>query len=85
MAKNFMEKCETLEKLDVEHFAKGKTHRFKLKISGDQLGDAVYVPIILIRGESEGPRVVVAAATHGFGVDNPCLFVALLGAAQCLV
>ncbi len=65
MAKNFMEKCETLEKLDVEHFARGKTHRFKLKISGDQLGDAVYVPIILIRGDSDGPRVVVAAATHG--------------------
>lgn len=65
MTKNFMEKCESYDTLDVNRFERGKIHRFKLRISNDQLGDSVYVPVILIRGESEGPRVVVAAATHG--------------------
>lgn len=65
MVKNFMEKCEVLDTLDVDRFESGKTHRFKLKISADQLGEPVYVPIILIRGANKGPRIVVAAATHG--------------------
>lgn len=60
-----MEKCEVLDTLEVEKYERGQVHKFKLRISNDQLGDSVYVPVILIRGKTEGPRVAVAAAIHG--------------------
>lgn len=65
MTKNFMENCESFDSLDLSKFQRGKTHRFKVRVSNDQLGDSVYVPVILIRGASEGPKIVVTAAIHG--------------------
>lgn len=65
MIKSFMEKCLTLDELNIEEHEQGKLHKFKLRISSDQLGDSVYAPVVLIRGKNSGPRVVVTAAIHG--------------------
>ncbi|MCO4754701.1 MAG: succinylglutamate desuccinylase/aspartoacylase family protein [Bacteriovoracaceae bacterium] len=65
MDRSFMEDCEILDSLEIEKFPRNGKYKFKLHISIDQLGDTVYVPVILIRGANPGPRTTIAAAIHG--------------------
>tara|TARA_Y100001936_G_C16052319_1_gene658641 strand:- start:844 stop:1821 length:978 start_codon:yes stop_codon:yes gene_type:complete len=65
MDKGFMEKCDVLDRLEPDKYQRSAKYKFKLRISNDQLGDTVYVPVILIRGSGPGPRVTITAAIHG--------------------
>ncbi|SPQ98411.1 Peptidase M14 carboxypeptidase A domain-containing protein [Plasmodiophora brassicae] len=43
----------------------GTTIRFLLNVAGDGLGRDVQVPVIVVRGAQQGPRVCLSAAMHG--------------------
>ena len=43
----------------------GEKRQFRSEVSESYLGDPVEVPVTVINGEADGPRVVMTAAVHG--------------------
>jgi predicted deacylase len=43
----------------------GETRQFRYSVGETYLGDPIEVPVTVIAGESEGPRVCLTAAVHG--------------------
>lgn len=43
----------------------GEKRQFRYEVSETYLGDAVAIPVTVINGERDGPRIVMTAAIHG--------------------
>lgn len=54
-----------VNKLQLESVPAGTQKRFGVHLVSDGLGMPIYVPVIVARGEMDGPVVAVTAAVHG--------------------
>lgn len=43
----------------------GETRHLRYEVSETYLGDSVEIPVTVVNGERDGPRVVMTAALHG--------------------
>lgn len=55
----------TIKEIELADFAPGKMVRTWLHLIGDALGNPVTIPILVARGQEEGPVLGVTAALHG--------------------
>jgi predicted deacylase len=58
-------KAEVIEELIPDLFPKGSINHYWLHIVNDGLGAPVYIPVIVAKGEQDGPVVGLTAAVHG--------------------
>ncbi len=56
---------QVIDRLRVEDLAVGKTHRFWFRAGDTSLGQGWYVPVIVVRGAQDGPRLLLTAGIHG--------------------
>lgn len=59
-----------VEELDVQTFSPGKVHRCRLHLIEDPLGRPTAIPIMVARGQSDGPVFGVTAAVHGNEING---------------
>lgn len=57
--------ANVIEKLNIQDAPRGKISRFWLHLVNDGMGMPVYLPILVARGNEEGPVVGLTAAVHG--------------------
>lgn len=53
-----------IQSLDVSGLAAG-VHRFKFNAGSTNTGEAIWVPILVIKGQQAGPRLLLTSAVHG--------------------
>lgn len=51
--------------IDVASLASGAVHRFYVPVGRMPTGQQWFVPVVVIRGEQDGPRFLLTAAVHG--------------------
>lgn len=56
---------KTKEELKISSFKKGEVHRVQIQLSDNSLGVPWRVPVIIVRGEKDGPTFGITAALHG--------------------
>lgn len=56
---------KTKEDLSISRLARGEIHRLLIQLSDNALGVPWRIPVIIIRGEKDGPVVGITAAVHG--------------------
>jgi predicted deacylase len=54
-----------IDRLDVSDLAEGQVHRFWFRATDNSIGQAWYVPVVVVRGAKPGPRLLLTAAIHG--------------------
>ncbi len=54
-----------IEKLDLQTLARGQIHKFWFKAADTNTGQSWNVPVIINRGASDGPRILLNSGTHG--------------------
>ena len=54
-----------IERLDAGDLAPGQIHRFWFRVTDNAIGQAWYVPVIVVRGAAAGHRLLLTAAIHG--------------------
>ena len=54
----------SIEKLTVAKLTPG-IHRFRFNPGSRNTGESIWVPIIVVKGENAGPRLLLTAAVHG--------------------
>ena len=54
-----------ITKLDVSDLANGKTYRFMFKGADMNIGQSWYVPLIVIKGAHQGPKLLLNTGIHG--------------------
>lgn len=54
-----------IDRLDANDLPKGQVHRFWFRVTDTSIAQAWYVPVIVIRGSSPGPRLLLTAGLHG--------------------
>ena len=54
-----------IERLDVSDLPAGTLSRFWFRVTGQAVGQAWYVPVIVAKGSAPGPRLLLTAAIHG--------------------
>lgn len=54
-----------IDALDANDLAPGQVYRFWFRASDNSIGQAWYVPVIVVRGALPGPRLLLTAAIHG--------------------
>lgn len=54
-----------IDRLDAGDLAAGQVHRFWFRVSDNAIGQAWYVPVIVIRGAQPGHRLLLTAGIHG--------------------
>jgi len=54
-----------IARLDVRDLAPGQIHRFWFRAGESSIGQGWYVPVIVVRGVREGPRLLLTAGIHG--------------------
>jgi hypothetical protein len=52
------------------HIRRGESRDLRLKVSENFTGDDLFVPIRVIRGRKDGPRLFVTAAVHGDEING---------------
>lgn len=55
---------------DLNKFKRNSINKFKLSLLSDQLGDSIQVPMVVVRGKTQGPRVTITAAIHGDEING---------------
>ena len=58
-------KAEVFRKLDLKSLTKGKIHNFYIHLTDNGLGLPVFLPVIVARGNSDGPTLGFTAGVHG--------------------
>ena len=59
------EETPVIKSIDIDRVQKMSVQRFWLHITSDGIGTPVYIPLIIIRGRSDGTIVGVTAVVHG--------------------
>ncbi len=54
-----------ITKLDVNDLANGKTYRFMFKGADMNIGQSWYVPLIVVKGAHQGPKLLLNTGIHG--------------------
>lgn len=54
-----------IDRLDANDLAAGQVHRFWFRVSDNAIGQAWYVPVIVVRGAQPGHRLLLTAGIHG--------------------
>lgn len=54
-----------IERLDASDLAAGQVHRFWFRVSDNAIGQAWYVPVIVVKGAKTGHRLLLTAGIHG--------------------
>lgn len=54
-----------IDKLDASDLAVGQVHRFWFRVSDSAIGQAWYVPVVVVRGAKPGHRLLLTAGVHG--------------------
>lgn len=54
-----------IDALDANDLATGKVHRFWFRVSDNAIGQAWYVPVVVVRGARPGHRLLLTAGIHG--------------------
>ena len=54
-----------IDRLDAGDLAPGQIHRFWFRVTDNAIGQAWYVPVIVVRGAAAGHRLLLTAAIHG--------------------
>lgn len=55
---------EAITALDAAAYAPG-LHRLKFQAGSRNTGEPIWVPVIVLKGEAQGPRLLLSAAVHG--------------------
>ena len=58
-------KVKYVDELNLDQCAKGEVHRLRLRMIDNALGDAITIPVVLMRGNGDGPVLGVTAVLHG--------------------
>jgi predicted deacylase len=58
-------KANVFQKLNLRSLAKGKIHHFYIHLTDNGLGLPVFLPVIVARGNSDGPTLGFTAGVHG--------------------
>lgn len=54
-----------IDRLEAATLGAGQIHRFWFRVTDNAIGQGWYVPVIVIRGQAPGPRLLLTAAIHG--------------------
>lgn len=54
-----------IAKLDLESLQPGKIHKFFFAVEDNGVGQSWYVPVMVAKGQRDGPRLLLNAALHG--------------------
>lgn len=54
-----------IDRLDASDLATGQVHRFWFRVSDNAIGQAWYVPVIVMKGAKPGHRLLLTAGIHG--------------------
>ncbi len=54
-----------IDRLDAGDLTTGQVHRFWFRVSDNAIGQAWYVPVIVVRGAKPGHRLLLTAGIHG--------------------
>lgn len=54
-----------IDRLDVQDLAAGQVHRFWFRVAPNAIGQAWYVPVVVVRGARPGHRLLLTAGIHG--------------------
>ena len=60
-----VEATEVIDRLDTVDLAPGQVHRFWFRAGDTMLGQAWYVPVIVVKGALPGRRLLLTAGIHG--------------------
>ncbi len=61
----FQSNCALVPELKVSELARGEVHRLALELVYDALGRSIRIPVMVVRGKSEGPVFGITAVMHG--------------------
>ena len=56
---------EKNDDFEVDKLEKGKVHRLQIELSDNSIGRPWKVPVVVVRGHSDGPMLGLTAALHG--------------------
>nr|MBS0038473.1 succinylglutamate desuccinylase/aspartoacylase family protein [Saprospiraceae bacterium] len=59
-----------IQDIDFDLYESGKTHRLWLHLIDDPLGNAVAIPVILVKGSHPGKTLGITAALHGNEING---------------
>ncbi len=54
-----------IDRLDASDLAPGQVHRFWFRVTDNAIGQAWYVPVVVVRGAQPGHRLLLTAGIHG--------------------
>jgi uncharacterized protein len=54
-----------IDRLDTRDLAAGQLHRFWFRVSDTSIGQGWYVPVLVMKGGKDGPRLLLTAGIHG--------------------
>ena len=54
-----------IDRLDARDLKRGEVHRFWFRAGDTALGQAWYVPVVVVQGAKPGPRLLLTAGIHG--------------------
>lgn len=54
-----------IDRLDSGDLPAGQLHRFWFRVSDTSIGQGWYVPVIVVKGAKDGPRLLITAGIHG--------------------
>jgi predicted deacylase len=54
-----------IDRLDTRDLAAGQIHRFWFRVGDTSIGQGWYVPVIVVKGARDGPRLLLTAGIHG--------------------
>ena len=65
MSRKFYKNATKVSQLDIKNLDKGKLYRFWLEIVKDGIGQDVSIPVMVAKGNQDGPIIGLTAAVHG--------------------
>lgn len=60
-----MQGVDVIDRLDAAGLEPGQVHRFWFRAGDTALGQSWLVPVIVVRGQEDGPRLLLTAGVHG--------------------
>ena len=73
------EPISTFNKFRIEDFPRGQISKFWLHIINNGLGETIRVPILIARGQNDGPVLGLNAALHGNELNGIYIIQRLFG------
>lgn len=65
MSRKFYKNAIKVSQLDIKNLEKGNLYRFWLEIVKDGIGQDVSIPVMVAKGNQDGPVIGLTAAVHG--------------------